>query len=299
MTRRILVTGATGTVGGAVIELLAGASGSQEIQPLGAARSEESAERLRKRGLVPVHFDYDSPDTLRPALKGVDALFLATGYSVDMLVHSKRLLDAAKAEGVRHIVHLGALAEEDTPHAHFAWHQMVERVIEAMGFSHTHLRPNFFIDTVWAGFRQRPDRVVHFVGDRKVSWISSDDMAAVAVEALLHPERHAGATYPLAVEALSFGEIAEVLSEITGTPVVYGPRPASDLLPITLKQGMEQTYAASLSEGVTAIEAGRMPISGAVYDTVQSVTGRQPIGWRAFAEKRKGELPLAATASGR
>lgn len=290
MARRILVTGATGTVGGAAMELLAREKESRSVEVLGAARSDESARRLRDRGHSPILLDYDRPETLRPALEGVDSVFLSTGYTVDMLVHSKRLLDAAKAAGVRHLVHLGALAADDTPHAHFAWHQLIEHTIHAMGFAYTHLRPNFFIDTVWAGFRRRPDRIVHFVGDRTVSWIASDDMAAVAVAALLDPDAHAGKTYPLAVEALSFGEVAAILSEVTGHPVEYRPRPAAELLPGLLKQGMEPTYAASLAEGVAEIEAGRLPLADAVSDIVETVTGRKPIGWRAFAERRKAEI---------
>jgi len=288
---RILVTGATGTVGGATMRLLKADADAGRITLLGAARSADSAAKLRARGYEPVAFDFDSPDTLRPALKGVDAVFLLTGYSVDMLVQSKRLLDAAKAEGVRHIVHLGALAADDTPFAHFAWHQMIERATEGMGFSWTHLRPNFFMDTVWNGFRHRPDRLVHFVGDQRVSWISSDDMAAVAAEALRDPEAHSGKIYPLAVEALTFAELAEILSDITKKPVEYRPRPAADLFPIMQKQGAEPVYATSLAEGVAATERGQMPLFGAVFDTVEKVTGRKGIGWREFAEARKGELP--------
>jgi uncharacterized protein YbjT (DUF2867 family) len=290
MTRRILVTGATGTVGGAAMELLAREAPGGALEVLGAARSDASAAALRERGHSPVLLDYDRPETLRPALEGVDSVFLTTGYTVDMLVHSKRLIDAAKAAGVRHVVHLGALAADDTPHAHFAWHQLIERAIESMGFSFTHLRPNFFIDTVWAGFRRRPDRIVHFVGDRTVSWIASDDMAAVAVAALCDPQTHGGKTYPLAVEALSFAEVATILSDVTGHPVEYRPRPASELLPALLRQGMEPTYATSLAAGVAAIEAGTLPLVDAVSDAVTTVTGRKPTGWRDFAEKRRAEI---------
>lgn len=291
MARRILVTGATGTVGGAVMRELKADHEAGAIELVGAARSPQSADALREQGMNPVHFDYNEPDTMRAALAGVDGVFLATGYSVDMLVHSKRLLDAAKAEGVSHIVHLGALAADDTPHAHFAWHQMIEKTVEAMGFSWTHLRPNYFIDTVWAGLRHRPERLVHFVGQQSVSWISSDDMAAVAAQALRHPDAHAGATYPLAVEALTFSELAALLSDITGRAVEYRPRPASDLLPILLKQGMDPTYAAGLAEGVAATERGDMPLARAVYDRVRQVTGRDPVTWRDYAAKHLAELP--------
>lgn len=292
MARRIVVTGATGTVGGHVMAALA-APASAGLEVLGAARSTASADALRATGHGVVHLDYDDPQTLRPALRGADAVFLATGYTVDMVVQSKRLLDAARAEGVRHVVHLGALAPEDTPFAHFAWHQLVERAIAGMGFDWTHLRPNFFMDTVWAGFRQRPDRLVHFVGERPVSWIAAHDIAAVAAAALRDPDAHAGRIYPLASERLSFGEVAAVLSDVTGRPVEYRPRAAADLLSILQRQGMEPVYAASLAAGVAAAERGELPMADAVDDTVRTVTGHAPLGWREFARARLADLPPA------
>lgn len=288
---RVVITGATGTVGGETMRLLHPDAIAGRLELLGAARNDLSASKLRDRGYSPVLLDYDRPETLRPALRGVDAVFLITGYTVDMLVHSKRLLDAAKAEGVRHIVHLGGLAADDTPFAHFAWHQMIERAIEAMGFSWTHLRPNFFIDTVWVGFRQRPDRLVHFVGNQRVSFVCAEDIAAVGAEALRHPETHAGKAFPLAVEAMTFADVAAILSDVTGRAVEYRPRPAVELLPIMLKHGAEPTYAASLVKGVMATETGAMPLCDAVYDGIEKIIGRQAVGWRKFAEARKGELP--------
>lgn len=293
MARRVLVTAATGTVGSATMNLLASDADAGELDLFGTARSETSAEVLRSRGFTPIAFDYDNPRTLRPALEGVDAVFLITGYTVDMLIHSKRLLDAAKAAGVRQIVHLGAMADHDTPHAHFGWHQLIERTIAQMGFDFTHLQPNFFMDTVWTGFRHRPDRVVHFVGDCVVSWVSAQDIAAVAAEILRNPDRHVRKTYRLAVEALSLGQIADLLSQTTGSSVAYRPRPASDLLPVLLRQGMEPTYAAGLAEGVGEIEAGRHKLADAVYDTVRQILGRPPITWRAFIAQQLDVRKLA------
>lgn len=293
MARRILVTAATGTVGGATMQALRDADDEGVLELLGTARSEDSAGKLQKKGFKSVNFDYDDPKTLQPALEGVDSVFLVTGYTVDMLVHCKRLLDAAKAAKVPHIVHLGALAPHDTPHAHFAWHQLIERTIEAMGFSFTHLQPNFFIDTVWAGFRQRPDRLVHFIGNQRVSWISAHDMAAVAAASLSDPETHSGKTYPLATEALTLTDVAEMLSSATGRQVEYRPRPATDLLPILLKQGMEPVYAASLAAGVKEIEAGNSPLAGATYDTVRQVTSREPITWQSFIDMHRNEIAAA------
>lgn len=263
------------------------------IDLLGAARSADGANRLLNSGFRPVKFDFDDPATLRPALEGVDSVFLLTGYSVEMIVQAKRLLDAAKAEGVKHVVHLGAFAAPDTPHAHFAWHQMIERATEAMGFDWTHLHPNFFMDTVWTGLVRRPERLVHFIGDRRASFVSSDDMAAVAAEALKNPAAHRNKTYPLAVEALTFGELAILLSEVTGRKVTYQPRPASELFSIMQRQGAEANYAKSLAEGIAAIESGEFALADSTFDNVEQITGRKPVGWRDFAAARLGELPPA------
>jgi len=66
--------------------------------------------------------DLDDPQTFAEALKGINRLFLLTGYSVSMVVQSKTLIDAAKTAGVEHIVHLGvfSLAWDCTvPHFNF------------------------------------------------------------------------------------------------------------------------------------------------------------------------------------
>jgi uncharacterized protein YbjT (DUF2867 family) len=288
-TGRIVVTGATGTVGSAVLDALS-ARNESAGEVLGTARSESAAERLRARGVTPVAFDYERPETMRRALEDADALFLATGYSVDMLVHAKRALDVARAAGVGHIVHLGALADPETPHAHFAWHQLTERAIAAMGFTWTNLHPNFFVDTVWAGLKRRPDRLVHFVGDRRVSWITAKDIGAVGAAALTEPDRWAGQDLPLAGESLSFARLAEVLTPILGVEVHHAPRPAAELLPILLKQGMEPAYAAGLAAGMAEIEAGGMPEASATFDTVERVLGRPAIGWADFARSHKDEV---------
>src|SRR6266571_356142 len=71
--------------------------------------------------------DLNDPRTFDEALKDITGLFLITGYTVDMLVQSKTLIDAAKRNGVKHIVHLGAFTREhDTYTTVFAWHQMIE-----------------------------------------------------------------------------------------------------------------------------------------------------------------------------
>ena len=85
---------------------------------------------------------------MREALEGCNGLFLLTGYTVDMLAQSKRLLDAAQLAGVDQVVHVGVHGRPDTFVPHIGWHQYIERYIEHLGFSWTHLNPNWYLQNL-------------------------------------------------------------------------------------------------------------------------------------------------------
>jgi NAD(P)H dehydrogenase (quinone) len=161
------------------------------------------------KGLAAVTLDLDDEGTHMPALKGINSLFLVTGYTVDMLRQSKAILDNAKKAGVQHVVHLGACGRDDTTVAHWSWHQFVERYIQWLGFSYTHLRPEAFMQNMLAygGKRTIVDGVVNaFVDGARLSWVDVEDVAQVAAVALAHPELHGGQTYRLGHDAVTFAE---------------------------------------------------------------------------------------------
>ena len=128
---KTLVTGAIGQVGGKTLDFLLS---DKAIETVAAVRSQEKAAAFTAKGNAAVILDLDDESTHLPALKGIDRLFLVTGYTVDMLRQGKALLDNAKKAGVQNVVHPGACGRDDTPVAHWAWHQLVERYIEWCGF---------------------------------------------------------------------------------------------------------------------------------------------------------------------
>ncbi len=95
--KRILITGATGQVGGRTIDRLMNVGG---VEIVAAVRSLEKARAFMDRGIATVILDLDDESTHLPALEGIDRLFVLTGYTVDMLRQSKALLDNAKKAGV-------------------------------------------------------------------------------------------------------------------------------------------------------------------------------------------------------
>jgi NAD(P)H dehydrogenase (quinone) len=279
--RKILVTGATGQTGGAVVGLLAGAS---DVEVIAGARTPEKAKGL---GVPVVLLDYDRGATLAPALKGIDSVFMVTGYTVDMLQQSKAFINAAKRANVKRIVHLGAPGDDDTQVGHWGWHQFVERYIEWSGISFTHLRPQIFMQNVlgYGGAQAEGKGVLrHYIGDARISWVDCNDVAAVAAMALRHPQAHAGKTYHLGSEARSYPEIADILTRVTGERFTDESRPPEEFLEHMLAAGADPAYMRCVHQNWIDYARRAIPGQDAVYDNFFGLTGRLPTTWTEFAK---------------
>ncbi len=279
---KILITGATGTVGGGVLRMLKTQVDEGNIV-VGVRNPAKFAELMPR---VPnVRLDFDNPATLAKAVEGVETVFLVTGYSVSMLIQSKLFIDAAKAAGVRHIVHLGASGSSTSLFQHMVWHDYVERYIQTSGLDWTHLQPKTFMQNILTAIRPGSTTIRQFYGDTVMGWIDPSDIAEVAAVCLTSPQKHNKQIYELSEEALSVHDIAKVLSEETGITFVYEPQNPQDMPEILAKTGMEPTYGLSLAGNIAAIAAGQVKGIDAVYGTVQKVTGHQGTSWRNFARK--------------
>lgn len=284
---QVLVLGATGKVGGKVAQLLAE---SKQVKVIAGVRSPQKAKTLQEQGIEIRHLDLDKQDTLVPALEGIDRALLLTGYTVDMLKQSKAFLDAAKQTGVKHIVHIGASGASTNEVAHWGWHQYIEKYIESLEFSYTHLRPEAFmknlIDFNWLN----QGVVTNYIGDTRWSWIDSDDLALVAAETLQKPDIHGGKTYPLGYDTATMSEIAEILSEIIGKPYQIETRSPTDFLENMLKFGAEPAYIHCVYTQFKLNIANQIPNADATFDNFEAITGRKPTNWRGFVEKYRQEL---------
>lgn len=284
---RILVTGATGKVGGAVVRHLAA---QPDVDVIAGARSPSKAAHL---GVEVRELDFDRPETLASALNGVDRVFMLTGYTVDMFRQSKSFVNAAKRAGVRHIVHLGACGDDDTQVAHWGWQQFVERYIEWAGFEFTHLRPDIFMQNVlgYGGARAAGDGVIrHYVGDAAISWVDSDDVAEVGAKILLDPESHAGNVYRLASDVRTYHQVAQALTKVLGQAFVYEARPAAEFMEKVLAAGADAAYMHSAYENYAAYSDGKAPEPGAPFDVLSTLLGRPGKSWEDFAAAHAAEL---------
>ncbi|PYQ51426.1 MAG: hypothetical protein DMF78_13425 [Acidobacteria bacterium] len=218
----ITVTGSTGTIGGELVRLLAAAGApiravfrdASKVQPL--------------PGVVWVQADLGDARTLEPTLAGTTRLFLlgdnAKGFGrlqIDVLRVAARL-------GVEYVVKLSALGASDHSRSSIAReHWEAEQALQQTAMAWTILRPHAFMqnwlgevaDTVRsAGVIESP------IEDGRVPFIDTRDIAAVAAEALLRREVHAGHKYVLTGgEAVGYADLAAALTDVLGKSVAYRP----------------------------------------------------------------------------
>lgn len=285
----ILIVGTTGKVGAEVVRILAE---SGDVKVIAGVRSPEKAQYFAEQGIEVRHLDLDRQDTLKPALKGVNRALLLTGYTVDMLKQSKVFLDTAKEAGVEHIVHIGASGAPTNEVAHWGWHQFIEKYIESLGFSFTHLRPEAFMQNITGpGYRWlEGNKILNYAGRDPWSWLDCNDLALVVAITLREAEKYRGQIIPLGYDAKTFDEIAQILTDVIGKPFYAEDRPREEFLENALKAGADPAYMNCVYEQFKLNVEGKIPNAGATFGNFETITGKKPMNWREFVMKHREEL---------
>ncbi len=292
---KILVLGSTGKIGSVLVTQLAT---DAKTKVVAAGRSRKKLETFETIGVETRIIDLDEPErtglnTMVRTFEDVEQIFLLTGYDVAMLAQSKAVIDAARRADVQHIVHMGTYPSDDTTIVHLGWHRFVECYLEASGISWTHLRPNWFLQNLlsYAGNRGQDSGVIRFYIDKaRVGWVDTDDIASVAAAALRDPAKHSGKAYPLAVEALSFWEVAEILSEVVGRPYRYEPLSPEEFFNSAVANGADPAYMRCVKNVFERTENGSLPEAADTFDNIEAITGKKPTSWHMFAQKHRDKF---------
>lgn len=285
----ILVIGATGKVGAEVVRILAEAN---DVNVIAGVRSSEKAQHLQEQGIEVRYLDLDRQETLAPALENVNRALLLTSYTVDMLMQSKAFLDTAKQSGVDHIVHIGASGAPTNQVAHWGWHQFIEKYIESLGFSFTHLRPEAFMQNITGpGYRWLDgNKILNYAGTDPWSWLDANDLALVAATTLREANTYSGQTIQLGYDSKTFNEIAQILTEILGKPFYAEDRPREEFLDNALKAGADPAYMNCVYNQFKLNVEGKIPNAGTTFNNFEAITGRKPTTWREFITQHRDEL---------
>jgi len=242
----IAITGATGQLGRLVVEKLKDKVPASDIVAL--VRSTAKAADL---GVASRQTDYDRPETLGPALEGVNTLLLISSSEVGKRAAQHRaVIGAAKAAGVKRIVYTSLLHAGTSPLSLADEHRTTESELKASGVPYTILRNGWYTENYTASIPSAlaAGAFVGSAGEGRISSATRADFADAAVAALT-TEGHEGKTYELAGdEAWTLADLAAEISLQSGRGIPYKNLP-------------EEEYAAALAgfgvpEGFARMIAG-------------------------------------------
>ena len=271
--QRVLVTGATGNVGSEVVRRL------RELgHPIRAASRRVPAGE--EDGVERVPFDFARRETYGPALRGVGRLFLVRPPELsDTREYINPLVDAAKREGVEHVVFLSILGAEKNP---VVPHRRIEGYLEASGMTFTFLRAGFFMQNLSTTHRaciREHGEIFVPAGRGRTSFVDARDVAAVAASALTEPG-HEDRVYPLTGgQALDYYRVAEVFTEVLGRRITYANPSIPGFVGRMRRRGLPLSFVLVM---VGIYATARLGLAARVTQDLPGLLGRAPTPLRQF-----------------
>ena len=259
----LFVMGATGRMGGAVLRHAACRvrAGTRSGAPVGGA-----AEAVR--------FDLDDPDGFTAALTGCTEIFVMRPPTTTSRAPFERLMTAAREAGLRHIVCAsvyGADTSRVLPHRH------MEAAVRASSLPHTFLRPADFMQNLADrhGVSIRKDGEIAVPAGRgRSAFLDADDIGRACAAVLAAPGEHDGRGYDLTgPEALTFAEVAEVMTRLLGRRVCYRPTSVPGFVLREVRHGRPASLALVMAALYTVQRLGR---AAPVRPDLERLTGHAP-----------------------
>lgn len=278
-TRNILVTGATGTTGNAVIRQLSAAG----ILSRALVRNPAKAVGVDLPHINVVTGDLSDPASLSEAMEGVEALYLNVVPGAAALNQIDNAIAAAKSAGVSNIVKLsGLLASADSPSEIIRMHAEADDRVAGSGINYTILRANSFHQNIEGQLETIKATGTFYLplGDAQQSLIDVQDIAAAAIVAMTTDTHHNQRYDITGPESLSFHDVAKILSKVSGKPVSYVAISRAQFEESLRSYGTPDAAAASVGELFDVFASG---IYAGVTHDIEKIIGRPARSFEVYA----------------
>ena len=280
VTPKLLVTGATGQLGGLVIEALL------ETVPAGAViagvrdPTKAAAVALRDKGVEVRVADYARPDTLARAMAGVDRLLLVSGSEIGKrTVQHRNVINAAREAGVGLIAYTSILHADTSPLFLADEHRDTEAALAEAGVPFVLLRNGWYTEVcTWRlPLALEHGALIGAAGDGRISAAARADYARAAAAVLVGGD-HAGHTYELAGDAsFTLAELVAVVAEASGRPIAYRNMAPEEFQSAAIEAGVPEMFATILSDADAGTEKGALFDEGG---TLARLIGRPTLPFR-------------------
>lgn len=279
---RIAIMGASGKLGRATIAQLIRMHGAENI--IAVTRSPARAEDLAALGVQVRAGDYSDHASLKAAYEGVDTVHLIPSKSMprERVQEVQNAIDAAKAVGVRRLVHVGIVGTDVLnrfvimPYLLYA-----ENAIVTSGLEWTLLRNAYYAEPVadWLPEILRMGTIPYpFAGGRH-PWATRDDMARAAA-AVLASSEHDGKVFDLTgPTAHSVAELCAIVSRVTGQTITHREATMDDYIQACLQDGEPEAFARLLGTLYLPVQDG---LTNFASTHIQELTGQAPESMASF-----------------
>lgn len=224
--RLVLVTGATGKQGGAVLRALSGAR--FRLRAMTRKPGGDAAKALAASGVEVVAGDLDEADSLRAALAGAWGVFAVQNTWEAGVAREeeqgKRIAQLAREVGVEHYVYSSVgSAHRKTGIPHFDNKWRVEETVRALGFpSHVIVRPVFFMDNLISPMFMQGDKLMTALDPKtELQMVAVEDIGKLAARAFTHAAQMNGHEIDLAGDSITFPQAAATLARATRKAIEY------------------------------------------------------------------------------
>lgn len=285
---KILVTGATGSLGKQTLQFLSSKTAVSDLVAL--VRNESKAVDLKELGIEIRVGNYDNIESLKAAFKGIDKLFFVSSNDIEKrLPQHKNVLETAKVSGIKHIVYTSFARKNETESSPI-WavskaHIYTEDLLLNSGISYTILRNTLYMEFApyYMGDKVIENKMIYLPsGDGKVSFLLRSEMAEIAAN-ILTSNGHENNIYEISAEkAFSYGDIAKIISGITGEEIKF-VSPTVDEFVETMKKAGVPEQAIGMSVGFAqGIKEGEFETTN---PEISKLLGRKPTSIKDFLKK--------------
>lgn len=277
---KLIVLGATGNIGIAVLKSLQ----NKNVEVFAGVRSENDFETVQQYDAKPIEVNFTDQESLNLALEGKQRVFLVTPLMQNPESVTQMVLNAAKLNGLKHIVRSTASGADSKGQIQMArWAGASEDLIKDSGLNYTILRPSHFLQNFINFHSQTIKEHNGFYlpnGDAKLSMLDINDLGEVASIALTS-ENHYGKIYELTGLALTNKEYANVLSDKVGRKISYIDIPEDKAKESMFSNHMPEWMVNAMMELNYIIKQGW---TASYSDDFKKITGKEYTDASSFFE---------------
>jgi NAD(P)H dehydrogenase (quinone) len=274
---KILVTGATGHLGSAVIETLLKKISSNQISIL--TRNEEKRLEFQAKGFNANLGSYDDIFSVENAMEGVDTvLLISSGDQGDRIQEHKNVIDSAKKKGVKHIAYTSRCLNDRKTLANklMVEHFETEDYILASGLQYTFFRNILYMDAIpqFIGGKIALEKGIFLpAGEGKVSFALRSEMGEAMANVLLEAKNESNIYNFTGDKSYSFYDIATILTELSGNEIKYSNVETNVFESMMKQRNLPEPVIQKIVDFITDIKNNQ---EAAIYNDLEIQLGRKP-----------------------